>query len=179
MRTFVLIFLTLFAFTSFAQRSPLDRFLVKYDWNQGLTMKEIKPGSTEFSDEFKMKGEAFDEAMASIDKVRIIKGDSASSSPDTRNAFFNEAYEIIRDKDYAALIHVHASDGENVGLYASKRKSGSISEFIFLMNGENSLLMIQLKGDIDINEFPFSGIMQTLSCGHEHSNCEGKPNSGD
>jgi hypothetical protein len=177
--TILIIFITAFGLVSFGQRSPVDKLLKKYDWNQGLTLKEIHPGSTEFTSELKIEGEEIEKAIASIDRVNIIKGDEASSSPDIRNAFFKDVSKALDNKVYTALFQVNADDGERVGLYANQKEDTHYSEFVLIVKETESLMMVQVKGDIDISDFNLGELVKNLESSKGKHDCPGKDNSGD
>lgn len=180
MRTTVLIILfTAFGLVSFGQRSPVDKLLNKYDWNQGLTLKEIHPGSTEFTSEFKIEGEEFEKAIASIDLVNIIKGNEASSSPRIRNSFYRDVAKALDDKTYTALFQVNDDDGERVGLYANQKEDTHYSEFVLIVKETESLMMVQVKGDIDISEINLGELVKNLKSSKGKHDCPGEGHSGD
>lgn len=179
MRTSILIILiTAFGLVSFGQRSPVDKLLKKYDWNQGLSLKEIYPGSTEFSSELKIDGEEFKKAVASIDRVNIIKGDKASASSKVRKSFYKDVSKALDNDDYIALFQVNDDDGERVGLYASQEKDTHYSEFVLIVNQTESLLMVQVKGDIDISDINLGELLKNLESQKGQHDCHGEDNSG-
>ena len=171
MKNIIFILLACFTLSTFAQKSPVDKFLKKYDWDNGLVMKEMKPGSEEFSDEFKLNGQAISELLEKVEKLTIINGDS-SSLPSTRNAFYNDAFEVLKDDGYTNIVQVNSDDGDKVGIYTSLHKNGNIKEVVFLLLEENNLLMMVVKADLDLSELGLGDIIKCLEKDHSDKKCK-------
>lgn len=170
MRKLIFIILAGISLSGFAQRSPVDKFLKKYDFEQGITINEMKPGSPEFAEELKVKGEAIDKLLEKVEKLTIVKGDSASN-PLARKTFFDEASAVLKNDMYTNIVHVN-SDGEKICIYLSHHKSGNIREVVFLLLEEDNMLMMNVTADLDMSQLGLNEILECLTKQEHKEECE-------
>lgn len=167
MKKLAFIVLACITFSAVAQKTAVDKFLKKYDWGQGIAMNEMKPGSQEFCDEMKLNGKAVDELLKKVDKLIIVKGDSASDLS-ARKSFYSSAFDVLKNEEYKNVVQVNSDDGDKVGIYTSQHKNGNFHEIVFLLIEEDNLLMMIVKGDFDMSEFGLGDLMKIFDR-HEHN----------
>jgi hypothetical protein len=178
MRIFTFIILTVFALTAFAQRSPVEKFIKKNAYEDGITIKEIDLGETEFAGKMQEKGKEVKEIFAQFETIKIINCDTGMTSMQTREKFFAKATEALSDERYAKLALVHSED-ESFSLYANQKSSGLIAEFVLLVKESNEVMMVYVKGEIDLALLGTNDFLSSFMKNKGSRNCGEKESSGE
>ncbi|MCK4993146.1 MAG: DUF4252 domain-containing protein [Bacteroidales bacterium] len=178
MRIFTFIILTVFALTAFAQRSPVEKFIKKNAFEDGISIKEIDPGSTEMSEKIQEEGEEVKEILAQFETIKIISCDAELTSAKTREKFYTKATEALSDDRYAELALVHSED-ETFSLYANQKSNGLIEEFVLLVKESNEVMMLYVKGEIDLAFLGMNDFLSSFMKSKGSRNCGGNESSGE
>jgi hypothetical protein len=178
MRIFTFIILTVFALTAFAQRSPVEKFIKKNAFEDGISIKEIDPGETEFAGKMQEKDKEAKDIFAQFETIKIISCDAVLTSAQTRENFYTKATEALSDDRYTELALVHSED-ETFSLYANQKDNGLIEEVVLLVKESNEVMMVYVKGEIDLaclgtNDFLSSFIKSkgSRNCGENETSGE-------
>lgn len=178
MRIFAFIILTVFTLTAIAQHTPLEKVINKYADKEGVSVKEIKPGSEEFKGQFKLEGDEINEALAQLESFKIISVDTEVTSLSTFDKFYNKTVSALDDDRYMELMKVHADDGEDVSFYVNQREDGAFREIVLLVNQGTSFMMVYVKGEINMSDLNFGELMSALTCKQKDKDDEHNDNSG-
>ena len=178
MKTVTFIVLAAFALTAFAQRSPVEKFLKKNAFEDGITIKEIDLGETEFAGKMQEKGKEVKEIFAQFETIKIISCDSGMTTAQTRENFYSKAVEALADERYAQLALVHSED-ENFSLYANQKSSGLIGEFVLLVKESDEVMMVYVRGEIDLALLGTNDFLSSFMKSKGSRNCGEKEAGGE
>ena len=178
MKIFTFIILTVFAFTAFAQRSPAEKFIKRNAFEEGINIQEIDLGETEFAGKMQEKDKEVKEIFAQFETIKIISCDSAMTSAQTRESFYSKALDALADDRYAQLAHVHSED-ESFSLYANQKSSGLIEEFVLLVKEPDEVMMVYVKGEIDLAILGTNDFLSSFMKSKGSRNCGEKEPSGE
>ena len=153
MRVFIFTLLAVFTITAYAQKSSVEKFIKKQAKKEGISIQEIEPGSGEFNAEFQFEGEKIEKALAQLDIIKIISCDSASTSASMRDDFYSKAQRALQHEDYIEIVRVHTDDNEDVGFYSNQMENGLIREAVLLVKESHDVMMVYVKGEIDLSSF--------------------------
>lgn len=171
MRTIIFIILATFTLTSFAQRSPVEKFIKKNAYENGVTVQEIHPGEMELDGQFKLEGKELKKALDQIEVIKIISVDNEKASLSQREEFHEKALKALDNKKYMELVEVN-TDEEQVGMYAYQKNDGNLREMIILVNEADNLLMVFIEGDINLGLFASKDMVAELMKNKDQKNCE-------
>lgn len=171
MRALTFILLAVFVMTAQAQKSPVEKFVKKQAKADGISMQEIDLKSEDFSKQFHVEGEEIEEALQQVDVIKILSSDSTSTAAD-RKSFFLKAKKALEDEIYIELAKIRSDDGENVGLYANQLDNGLIREMIVLVGEGDSVVMIYVKGNMDMAGLFSSKLFASMIEGKKGKDCD-------
>ncbi len=163
MKALTFILLVVFTMTAYAQKSPVEKFIEKNAYEKGITMKEILPGSTEFTGELKLQGDDIKQALEQIEIIQVIRCETEKTSSKTRNEFYSKAMAALTDDSYISMMSVKTDDGDNVGFYANQKEDGKLNEVILMVKEKDEVMMAYVKGDIDLSFFLSQEFFSSLS----------------
>jgi hypothetical protein len=172
MRAIILILLAVFTMTAYAQKSSVEKFIKKEAKTEGISIKEIEPGSEEFSSQFNVDEGDLKEAFDQIDIIKIISADSASTTESIRQGFFTNAQAALKSEDYISLMQVSADDGDDVSIYANQTDNGMIREFVLLVNQPYDVLMVYVKAEIDMTGFLSGELLTAIMKDKKGKDCD-------
>ncbi|MCK4568963.1 MAG: DUF4252 domain-containing protein [Bacteroidales bacterium] len=153
MKIFTLILLAAFTITACAQKSPVEKFIKKQAKTEGISIKEIEPGSEDFNSQFQFEGEQIENALDQLDIIKVLSCDSASTTASIRDDFYSKAQDALQQEDYTELIRVHSDDNEDVSFYTNQMDNGLIREAVLLVAESHDIMMVYIKGEINLSNF--------------------------
>ncbi|MEE4257014.1 MAG: DUF4252 domain-containing protein [Bacteroidales bacterium] len=171
MRTLVFIMLAVVTMTAYAQRSPVEKFIKKQKKVDGISMQEIDLKSEEFAAQFQVEGGDIAEMLEQLEVIRILSSDSAASQA-VRDSFIENARKALDSDDYNVLVNVHADGEDEVGIYTRPINDGLIGELVVLVGETDDVIMIYVKGKIDMSKTLSSDIISNMIGGKKSKDCD-------
>ncbi len=148
MKKISLIIATLFfAFSSFSQNSPVEKLFEKYANKDGFTTITIsKYMFGLFAKKNTDNKDNFGKATNGLESLRILTVDD--SILNTKINFYKEITREFPLDQYKELMSVKEKDQDMKMLI--NEKDGRIKEFLMIVGGKKSNVLIYIKGDIDL-----------------------------
>jgi len=171
MRTLAFIMLAVVTMTACAQRSPVEKFIKKQKKVDGISMQEIDLKSEEFAAQFQVEGEEIEEMMEQLEVIRILSSDSAASQS-VRESFFSKAKNALGSDEYTVLVNVQTDDQDDVGIYTRQINDELIGEVVVLVAETDNVIMIYVKGEIDMSKTLSSDIIAKMIGGKKNKDCD-------
>ena len=159
MRTIIIIFLAAFSMTAYAQKSTVEKFIRKQAKTEGIKVQDIDIKSGDFTTQFQVEGEDIEKAMEQLEVIKILSCDSTSTA-EKRLDFIIKAQNALQDEAYIELARIKSEEMEDVSLHANQMDNGLIREMIVLVKDDESVLMLYVKGKMDMTNL-FSGKLFT------------------
>lgn len=162
MRIATFIILAVFALSTYAQKSPVEKAVKKYGGKKGIAVELIDPSSDDFQKNVQGKDNAVSKSMNQLDFIKIIKPDTLESSQVAVDRFLTHVQSALEDDSYATIFEVSGDDGEDVSMHVNQSADGVFREMALLVQEEDDFTMIYMKGEVDMNAFDFGDFLSVL-----------------
>lgn len=148
----LLALLLLFSLSVFAQDSPFDELVKKYENEDGFTTVVI---SGEMFDLFanidpSEENKEINNLMQSLSAIKILNFDKSKYKAPKLDFYYKIIEDLPKDK-YVELMTVKEKD-QNVKFYIRKLNTGKIGEMIMISGGDDDNTMISISGQIDLHD---------------------------
>jgi len=163
MRIATFVILAVFAFATYAQRSPVEKAVKKYGEKKGIMVEVIDASSDEFKSMTQSKDNAVSKSMDQLDFIKIIRPDTLEISQKAVDRFLTNVRSALQDDSYARVFEVNDDDGEYVSMHVSQSGDGVFHEMALLIEEQDDFTMIYMKGDVDMNEFNFGDFLSVIT----------------
>lgn len=162
MRIATFIILAVFALSTYAQKSPVEKAVKKYGGKKGIAIEVIDPSSDDFQEKMHNKDNAVSKSMDQLDFIKIIKPDTLEASQTAVDRFLTHVQSALQDDSYATIFEVRGEDGEDVSMHVSQSPDGVFREMALLVEEKDDFTMIYMKGEVDMNAFDFGDFLSVL-----------------
>ncbi|HSG68086.1 MAG TPA: DUF4252 domain-containing protein [Bacteroidales bacterium] len=163
MKNILIVFLAVCSIVTYAQQSPVEKVIDKFDGKAGISVQDISSGTETWDKLMKTDKVELREVLAKMETLKIVNCDTKEASLSTCKKFHEKLDNSVEDKRYAEILQVHGDDGEQVGFHISQLEDGSLREVVLLVDQGKGFLLVYMKGTIDMSSLNLGDIMSAFS----------------
>jgi hypothetical protein len=130
-----------------AQQNAIDNIFQKFEGKEGITTVNISRDLLQMVSKIDSVDKDLTSVFAMISQVRIIALDKASSE---EKVSFKEMLKSLSINDYKTLMLIKENNQDIK--FLSKETNGKITEFLLLVSGDKTPVLVSITGNIDLSK---------------------------